>query len=330
MGETMRLAIVGAGAIGSVVGGHLARAGHEITLICRGAHLAAIRERGLTVQTSEGEFTAKLAATDRPEDVGAQDGIILTAKAYSLPELAPRLKNMLGADTPIVSTQNGLPWWYLYGAPGEGANQLLDAVDPGGVLWKHLPPERAVAAPVMLPAVIKAPGVAELGSTPSIVMGAPKGGHASFVANLTAALNESGIPTSNGEAHTIVWTKLRTFIPGATVALLTETVSADLPEIPGMQEYQTNLMSEAIAIAKAWGVELPPPPANFVRARRGGGGKPSIWVDFEAGKPVELDATIAAPLELARKRGVDTPLLRAHFALLNAKVARRDRMKSAN
>jgi 2-dehydropantoate 2-reductase len=325
----MRLAIVGAGAIGSVVGGHLANKGHDITLICRGAHLDAVRSKGLTVKTPDGEFHTHPQATDRPEDVAPQDGIILTAKAYSLSELAPRLQSMLGPETPVLSTQNGLPWWYLYGVPGPGANEPFEAVDPGGVIWKNLPPERAIAAPVMIPAALPAPGVAEVGTSPSMLLGAPKGNHPAFIAALAAALTESGLPANFGDAHTIVWTKLRTFLAGATVALQTQMITADLSDIPGMQEFQAALMAEGIAVAKAWGVDLPPPPSNFVRVRRGGGSKPSIVVDFEAGKPIELDATVKAPLELGRMRGVDTPLLKAHYALLNAKLARREKMRSA-
>ena len=308
----MRLAIVGAGAIGSVIGGHLARKGHDVTLICRGAHLDAVHARGLTVRTSEGEFTTRPKATDRPEDVSAQDGVILTAKAYSLTELAPRLKSMLGPETPVLSTQNGIPWWYRFGVSGAGANEPLESVDPGGVIWRHLPPERAIAAPVMLPAALPTPGIAELGASPSMVVGAPKNGHAKFVAEFTAAMSDAGIPAATGDAHTVVWTKLRTFLPGATVALQTQLPSSDLADIPGMPDLQAALMAETIAVAKAWGVELPPPPASFVRVRRGGGNKPSIWVDFEAGRPLELDAAVKAPLELAQLRGVETPLMKAH------------------
>src|SRR5262249_13049688 len=147
----------------SVMGGLLSRAGHDVTLICRGAHLKAVRANGLKVKAPPGDFTVYPKATDKPEEVGAQDVVILTAKAYSLPELAPRVSAMLGPQTPVLTTQNGIPYWYLYGAPGDGVDEPLESCDPGGLLWKHLGPERAIAAPVRIPADLVAPGIASIG-----------------------------------------------------------------------------------------------------------------------------------------------------------------------
>src|SRR5438876_7507447 len=115
----MRFAIVGAGAIGGFVGALLARSGQDVTLIARGPHLRAIREHGVRVRGAIGDFVVRLPATDNVESVGAVDVVLLTLKAHSLAEIAPRLVSLIGPDTSVVSMQNGLPWWYFYRHGGE-------------------------------------------------------------------------------------------------------------------------------------------------------------------------------------------------------------------
>lgn len=326
----MRLAIVGAGAIGCSIGGHLARAGHEVTLICRGAHLAAIRARGLKLKTHDGsEFVTHPAATDRPEEVGRQDGVILTAKAYSLAELAPRLAGMLGPTTPVVSTQNGVQWWYLAGTDASGP---FETVDPGGSMWTHVGPGRAVGGAAMIICIVREPGVVYHAGDPRLALGpidGAGGSHAGFCADLAGTLTAAGITATAGDGRAIMWTKLRGYIGTGPLATLTQTAPGTLRQIPGMPEFQARLAGEVEATARAWGVELPPVAQVHRPPQTGNTGMPSMWQDFEAGKPLELDAIVQAPIELGQKRGLEMGATASLLALLRAKLLWRERQAAA-
>src|SRR5581483_8578236 len=158
--SAMRIAIAGAGAIGSVVAGYLLAAGkHEVALLARGAHLQAIRERGLAVLTPERRLESRPLASDDPQALGPQGLVIVTAKGHALPALAPRLAPMLRRETPVVAAQNGIPWWYFHGSDGPEAETPFETVDPGGSIWRSLGPERAIGCVINLPAKLAAPGV---------------------------------------------------------------------------------------------------------------------------------------------------------------------------
>ena len=157
----MRIAIVGAGVVGSVIAGYLLERGeHEVSLLARGAHLAAIQERGLTVVTNGRQLESRPQASDQPARLGPQDMVVVTAKAHALPALAPALAPMLGPETLVVSAQNGVPWWYFYGTGGSDADTPFETVDPAGIVWRSIGPERALGCVINIPASIVEPGVA--------------------------------------------------------------------------------------------------------------------------------------------------------------------------
>src|ERR1041385_3610729 len=124
----MKFAIVGAGAIGAFAGAMLARSGEDVTLIARGAHLRALQEHGVRVQGSLGEFDARPQAVEDPGTIGPVDVVLLTLKAHSLTDMAPRRAPLVGPDTSIVSAQNGIPWWYFYRHGGEWDGTHLESV----------------------------------------------------------------------------------------------------------------------------------------------------------------------------------------------------------
>src|SRR5580658_4672658 len=132
--SNMRFLIAGAGAIGAYIGARMAQAGFDVTLFARGPHLRAMQERGVQVKSPEGDFTARPAIASSLEQVGPVDVVFLGVKAHALPQLAPQLKPVLGPDTTVVSTQNGIPWWYFQGFGGEHEGIHLERVDPGGVI----------------------------------------------------------------------------------------------------------------------------------------------------------------------------------------------------
>jgi ketopantoate reductase len=153
----MRFAVAGAGAIGAFAGAMLARSGEDVTLIAREAHLRAMQEWGARVRGSLGEFEARPAATDDPASVAVVDVVLLTLKAHSLTEMAPRLQPLLGPETCVVSAQNGIPWWYFYRHGGEWEGMRLETVDPGGVINCHLDPARVVGCVVYPSTIIVEP-----------------------------------------------------------------------------------------------------------------------------------------------------------------------------
>src|SRR5215471_1563282 len=155
----MRFAVVGAGAIGAFVGAMLARSGEEVTLIARGPHLRAIQERGVRVHGAIGDFDVRMRATDNVESVGVVDVVLLTLKAHSLGEMAPRLRSITGPDTTTVSTQNGMPWWYFYRHGGEWDGTHLESCDPGGAISRSIDPAGVIGCIVYPSTVVTEPGV---------------------------------------------------------------------------------------------------------------------------------------------------------------------------
>src|SRR5256885_408065 len=144
----MKFAIVGAGAIGAFLGAMLARAGEDVTLIARGPHLRAMQEHGVRVRGEIGDFQAPVTATDDPSAVGEVDVLIITLKAHSLPPMAADLRTMIGADTSVVTAQNGFPWWYFYRHGGEWEGRRLESVDPGGVISRNIDPSHVIGCVV--------------------------------------------------------------------------------------------------------------------------------------------------------------------------------------
>ncbi|MFY9670264.1 MAG: 2-dehydropantoate 2-reductase, partial [Trebonia sp.] len=155
----MKVAVVGAGAIGAYVGAALDRGGAEVHLIARGKHLEAMRERGVTVLSPRGDFHAKPHATADPGEIGPVDIVFLGLKAYSYADAGPLLKPLLGPGTGVVAAQNGIPWWYFYGLPGPYEGRRVEAVDPGGAVSAVIPPAHAIGCVVYSSTEIESPGV---------------------------------------------------------------------------------------------------------------------------------------------------------------------------
>ena len=155
----MRIAVIGVGAIGGWLAASLARAGEEVSVVARGAHLAAIRAHGLKLIDAGGEYAAKVAAAERLGELGAQDCLVLGVKAHQLGDIAADVAAALGPQTTILAAQNGMPWWYFHGAGGRFDGRRLESVDPGGRIGALLPAERLIGSVVYAAGEIVAPGV---------------------------------------------------------------------------------------------------------------------------------------------------------------------------
>ena len=181
----MKVAVVGAGAIGGLLGAHLSRTGQEVILIARGPHLAALRSRGLTVREGDGEFTTHPEATDQMSAVGRADVVFLTLKAHSLTAVAPAVGAALAPRAAVVPAVNGIPWWYF-------PDRTLETVDPGGVIGRSIPHGQVVGCVVWPAATLVEPGVVEHSEGNRLALGEPDGSKSERVRQISEMLTTAG------------------------------------------------------------------------------------------------------------------------------------------
>src|SRR6201992_237171 len=188
----MKIAIFGAGAMGGYLAVKLRQAGADVTVIARGPHLEAMREKGLTLK-SEGEtVTVRLPCTDRAEDAGPQDYVVVTLKANGLAPAAPQIAKLMGPETALVTGINGVPYWYFYGLEGPWRDRVVESVDPGGQLWEVLPPRQAIGSIVYPAAEVIEPGVIEHTYGNRFTLGEPDGSKSARVEALSPLLGRAG------------------------------------------------------------------------------------------------------------------------------------------
>jgi len=307
----MRFCIVGAGAIGGFLGVRLAAAGHDVSMIARGAHLAAIRATGARLVVGGATTVARVAASDDPADLGPQDHVILTLKAPALPGLVPRLAPLLGPDTTVVTAMNGIPWWFCQGIGGALEGARLDAVDPGGRLAACVDPARIVGCVIHAGASVMEPGVVRHAAGDHFIFGEPSHrltGRVQALADAATAGGLRGATTEN--IHQDVWLKLLGNLSMGAVSLLTAATLKDIGDDPGLRAVAARLLDESRAVGECFGLRLDM--TNDARIDLGaalGRFRPSILQDLEAGRPMEIDAMITVVAELGKRAGRATPAL---------------------
>src|SRR5579859_6811642 len=254
----MRFAVVGAGAIGAYVGAALARGGSEVTLIARGAHLKAMQEHGVQVLSPRGDFHVRPPATDDIGAVADADVVFVGLKAYSLPELAPRLGEALTGGTAVIPAQNGIPWWYFQSHPGPLANTMLESVDPGGVVAASIEPERVVGCVVYCSAEIVEPGVIRHVEGTRFAIGEPDGSQSERCRLISEAFVAGGLKCPVEERlRDQIWLKLIGNVAFNPVTALTRATLGQLGELPEMVELLRAIFQECAAVAAALEIELP-------------------------------------------------------------------------
>lgn len=321
----MRVAVLGAGAIGAYVGAALARGGAEVSLIARGPHLAAIVRDGVRVRSPRGDFSARVAATADPAEVGPVDVVFLGLKANSYPQAGPLLRPLLGPDTAVVAAQNGIPWWYFHRLAGPFTGRRLESVDPGGAVSAAIPVDRAVGCVVYCSTEIAAPGVIQHLEGTRFSLGEPDGSLSARCQELSAALVAGGLKAPvEANLRNDIWIKLMGNIAFNPLSALTRATMAQIARHPGTRQLVVTLMTEALAVARSVGVE---PSVSIARrldgAERVGDHKTSTLQDLQAGKPLELAPILAAPIEIADWTGVPVPMLRAVHAATDLLAATR-------
>jgi len=324
----MRFLIAGAGAIGGYIGACLARAGQDVTLFARGPHLRAIEERGLAVIGAGGDFQVHPNVTGDLAQAGPADVIVLGVKAHSLTQLAPLLQPLIGEDTTVVSTQNGIPWWYFPGGGSRLPELRLERVDPGGIIGAAIDPARVVGSIVYLATEIVEPGVIRHTEGNRISLGEPDGSRSPRCRAIAEALIQAGLrcPVTT-HIRQEIWAKLLGNVAFNPISALTRGTLAGMARDPGVRDIVRSIMTEVAAVANQLGVEIPISiEQRIAGAEKVGEHKTSMLQDLEAGRPLELDAVVGAVVELGERLGIAMPHTRTVYAcarLLEAAGARR-------
>jgi 2-dehydropantoate 2-reductase len=313
----MKICIVGAGAIGGYLAVQLARAGEEVAVIARGAHLEAIRARGLRLQLADGEHVAtNIRATDDMGELGAQDVVVAAVKAPALPALAPAMRALYGPDTLLVPAQNGIPWWYFFKHGGPYERRRVEAVDPDGVLEANVEVERIVGCVVYPAAEIAAPGVIRHIEGNRFILGELDGARSDRVTALAKAFVRAGLkaPVST-KIRSDIWVKLWGNAVFNPISALTRGTLADITGYPLTRTLARQMMAEVQAVAERLGIEFAIGiEQRIAGAEQVGAHKTSMLQDIEARKSTEVDALLGAVAELGRLVEVPTPALDALYA----------------
>ena len=312
----MKIVIAGAGAIGGYIGARLARAGSDVILYARGPHLKAMQERGLRIVSPDGDFEVKPHATGDLGSIGTADVIFLGVKAHGLTTLAPQLRPLFGPDTVVVSTQNGIPWWYFQDYPGELNGLRLERVDPGGVIADAIEPRRVVGSLAYFATDIIEPGVIRHTEGNKISFGEPDGSKSERLRKIAAPLIAAGFrcPTTQRLRHEI-WVKLLGNIAFNPISALTGGTLEELARHPDVSRVVRQVMEETEAVAGRLNIELPISiDQRMTGAARVGPHKTSMLQDLEAGRPLELEAIVGAVVELGERLGVPMPATRTVYA----------------
>lgn len=314
----MRICIYGAGAIGGYLGAKLARSGADVALVARGPHLAAMRERGLTLIEEGQASTHRVRAAEDPAELGPQDYVIITLKAHSVPAVVERMQPLLARDTAVVTAVNGLPWWYFHGIEGPLAGTRLESVDPGGLQWERIGPERAIGCVVYPAAEIAEPGVVRHIEGNRFSLGEPDGSRSERVTRLAAALTAAGLRAPvRPRIRDEIWVKLWGNLSFNPISALTRATLDVLCTDPGTRAVARAMMLEAQAIAESLGVRFP---IDVDRRIDGGAAvgahRTSMLQDLEAGRPMEIEALVGSVQELGRLTGHPTPTIDVVLALV--------------
>src|SRR5689334_17490773 len=312
----MRFLIAGAGAIGGYVGACMARAGQDVTLYARGPHLRAMQENGLRVLSAEGDFEVRPRVTGNLADAGPVDVLIIGVKAHGLTELAPQLRPLIGANTTVVSTQNGIPWWYFQVGAGEFEGLPLERVDPGGVIGAAIDPHRVVGSIVYLATEMAEPGVIRHTEGNRISLGEPDGSRSERCRAIAGALIQAGLRCPvTPRIRTEIWVKLLGNVAFNPISALTRATLAGIARDPDVCPVVRCIMAEVEAVARKLGVEIPiSVDQRIAGAEKVGEHKTSMLQDLEAGRPMELEPVVGAVVELGERLGIDMPHTRTVYA----------------
>ncbi|MGD0969512.1 MAG: 2-dehydropantoate 2-reductase [Candidatus Aquilonibacter sp.] len=313
----MRIVVIGAGAIGGFIAAALARAGMDVGVVARGAHLDAIRRSGITVLSSDlGQFTARVEASDDLRSLGSFDFALLTFKAHQWAGFIPQLAPAVAAGTVIVTLQNGVPFWFRRTPP-------LRTVDPGGAIGALIPDAQTIGGVVHISGNIAEPGKIHQSGGGRLVLGAMAAAVDEPLARLGRAMREAALkPELEANIRHFTWLKLINNASFNPVSTIHEFTIHEMLADPVTREEVRQLMLETVAVGRALGivddVDLE---TRMTDAQRRADVKTSMLQDALAHRPLELDPIVGAVVELGEDLGVPVPSLRAVYDELRRRTA---------
>jgi 2-dehydropantoate 2-reductase len=331
----LKIAIIGVGAIGGYVGTRLALAGEDVTFIARGANLEALRNRGVRLVTADGseQVVPTVKATDDYAAAGPHDMVILAMKAHQVEACAREVPKLFGPDTVVVPMQNGIPYWYFHGHPGELAGTRVTSVDPHGLISDHIPAERVIGCVVYPAAELVAPGVVKHVEGNRFPVGEPDGTMSERVARVSECFVRGGLQAPVlSDIRAEIWLKLWGNLTFNPISALSRATLAGICQYPPSRAIAAAMMTEAQCVANKLGVTFRVSlEKRIAGAERVGHHKTSMLQDVEAARTLEIDALLGSVVELARLTDTATPHIDTVYALtkLLAKTLHEDKTPSS-
>lgn len=306
----MKACIYGAGAIGGWLGVALAQAGCTLSLVARGATLAALQTHGLRLRRPDGSVAqVAVAAADDPAALGVQDLVVLAVKAPGLPEVARALGPLVGPHTTVLTAMNGVPWWFLDGFGGAAEGHALESVDAGGVIARAIPAGQVVGSVVHTSCSLEAPGFVRQHFGNRLIVGEPDGSHSARLQSLAGTLQRGGIDVEVSDCiQKDIWFKLWGNLTMNPISALTGATTDRILDDDLVRGFVSAVMLEAKAIGEKLGLPIDQQPEDrHAVTRKLGAFKTSMLQDVEANKPMEIDALVGAVRELGQITGTPTP-----------------------
>ncbi len=318
----MKVCIFGAGAVGGCLAGRLSNSDAQISVVARGASLAAIRDNGITVHAPRSAMHARVTASDDPAALGPQDAVIVCVKAPALPEVAKAIGPLLRADTSVVFAMNGIPWWYFHRHGGALEGRRLSRIDPDNAVWNAVGPERAIGGILYCACDLVAPGVVHVETAKGrLVLGEPDGTVSARAEALAALLRADDFTVEvSPDIRRVIWSKLQLNMSTGIFGCLTDTPPKGIYGDPAIEAGVRAVVAEVGAVATALGFATGVTADHLLSMVRNQSHKSSIVQDLANARPMEIDPMFALPLEMARLAGVPTPTLDLLVALVSARA----------
>jgi len=322
----LRICIFGAGAIGGFVAAHLAQVGGlEVSVVARGAHLAAIRTRGLRVVSPKGELQARVRASDRAQELGPQDVVFVALKQHQVAAALPDLATLLGPETAVLPPTTGIPYWYFHGLPGPHRDRQVERLDSGGAQWRTLGPERAIGCVYWVATEVVEPGVVRHdGKLLRFPIGEPDGRSSARLQRIAEAMDAAGLNAPVvPDIRAWIWAKMISSLSWNPLAVLTGATLDRLTADPAVVGLVRHLMREAEQVAEALGVGLWPITTDerIAAARNAGAHTMSMLQDWQQGRPLEVDVLVDSIMAMRELAGVQTPTIDAVYGLLRLRAS---------
>ena len=316
----MKVCVVGAGAIGGYMAVRIAKAGHDVSVIARGPHLAAIRSHGLKLVEADQELVAtNLSATDNICELGPQDIVLLALKAHQIEAVVDDLSVLLGPKTVLVTLQNGIPWWYFQRLDSPYAGRVVKTVDPNGVLFNNIDPDRIIGCIAYPAATVSEPGVIKHVEGNRFPVGELDGSESDRVNQVSALFTEAGFKARVlTDIRSEIWLKLWGNLTFNPISAVTHATLVDICQFPLTRTLAATMMTEAQTIGERLGAGFRVPMERRIAgAESVGKHKTSMLQDVEVGKPLEIDGMLGVVVELAEMTEVNVPTLRALYACVS-------------